>query len=602
MAPPVLTLRGGMVTFGGMPLFDNAELALAPGARACLVGRNASGKSTLLKILASEITADRGELFVQPGLTVSLLPQSPIYDAGLTVDECVATPKGRPAPASHKVDEILARLELDGRSRFGDLSGGEARRAALATALVGTPDILLLDEPTNHLDLPTIQWLESELAELSAAILMISHDRAFLANMTNETFWLRHDKLLAAGTGYRGFGAWAEKVAQDEAKAAQRLKQKIKAEEHWLIHGVTARRKRNQARLGKLAELRAARGTLLRNLGSVRLTAETGKTSGRLVVDAEELSKSYDGTPIIEDFSTRIIRGDRIGIVGRNGSGKTTLANLLTGRLEPDAGRIRLGSNVAIASLDQNRESLDQQATLWRTLVPGGGDSLDVRGRQRHVVSYLRDFLFDEKQAKMPVKSLSGGEQNRLALAKALARPANFLLLDEPTNDLDMDTLDVLEDMLADFEGTLILVSHDRDFLDRIVTSTIVLEGDGRAVEYAGGYSETLAPHPDRQPPRRKKKVSKSAFQSPRPKKDATKLGHREQRELDTLPQKIAQLEDAKRQLDKALADPGLYDRDRAAYAASAEKLADVETALTRAEARWLDLEERRETLARRTG
>ena len=597
--PPILNVRGISIGFGGQPLFTEADLALAPGSRACLIGRNASGKSTLLKILAGQIEADTGERFLQPGATIGYLPQQADPPDAEDVAGFVGTPPGRPAPDAHRVDEMLTRLALDGSARLATLSGGEARRAALARTLIGKPDILLLDEPTNHLDLPTILWLERELAELDAAILTISHDRAFLARTTRRTFWLRRDRILAANVGYRGFDAWAEAKINEEARTAAKLKQKIKAEEHWHTFGITARRKRNQGRLGKLEALRAARQTLLRDLGTTKLTAATGTQSGRLVVDAEHLSKAYDGTTVIADFSTRIMRGDRIGIIGPNGSGKTSLLKLLIGELAPDAGTIRHGSKLAVAHFEQDRQALDPDETLWRTLIPGGGDMIDVNGRPRHLVAYLRDFLFDEKQAKAPVKTLSGGERNRLALAVILARPANLLVLDEPTNDLDMETLDVLEDMLADYDGTLILVTHDRDFLDRIVTSTIALEGDGRAVEYAGGYSAT-GQAPDTPPPRKQKSAPpKHAKAAPNA---ATKLSYAEQRELDTLPGKIEQLEAAAAQLESVLADPDLYASDRAAHAEATEKLADVLAAIARAEASWLALEERREALAAKTG
>ncbi len=595
MAPPILSIRNAAISFGGNPLFENVELSLGPDARACLVGRNGSGKSTLLKILAGALISDSGDLFRQPGTTVSYLPQSERVSPGVTTNAFVGAPPGMSAPESHRVDEMLDRLELDGATDVANLSGGEARRVHLARALIGAPNILLLDEPTNHLDLPTILWLERELSDIKAALLIISHDRAFLGNLTNETFWLRKDRLITAPVGYRNFDKWADQLAHDEEKAADRLKQKIRAEEHWHIHGVTARRKRNQGRLSRLGEMRAERAALLNTVGTTRLTAMTGGASGRLVIDAEEISKNYDGTQVIKPFSTRVVRGDRIGIVGPNGSGKTTLVNLLTGKLPTDSGHIRLGSGLTQSHFTQNRETLDPEETLWRTLVPQGGDSIDVAGRQRHVVSYLKEFLFDEAQANTPVKTLSGGEQNRLVLAMNLARAANLMILDEPTNDLDMETLDVLEDMLSGYDGTLLLVSHDRDFLDRIVTSTIVLDGHGGAEEHAGGYGIAVTAAKRAGNGKAKKKQPRERQQTEARKK---KLSFNEQRELDTLPDTLEKLEAAASGLETALADPMLYSKDPTKHAATAAKLVEIQNALEQAETRWLDLEAQRETLA----
>ncbi|MDH3738937.1 MAG: ATP-binding cassette domain-containing protein, partial [Alphaproteobacteria bacterium] len=571
---------------------------LTPGMRACLVGRNGSGKSTIMKIIAGLFEPDSGELYFEPGLTIGYLPQDVPLPEGGTVAEFVATAKPGGAPR-HEVDEILSRVDIDGARGVETLSGGESRRAALARALLGDPDVLLLDEPTNHLDLPTIQWLEQTLTSGRKTLLMVSHDRAFLKNVTTDSWWLHRRALRHNPRGYGDFERWSEAIVDGEIKAARKLDQKLRAEHRWLVHGVTARRRRNQGRLRALETLREQRRMLLTGEGLAKVEADAGPLSGRLVIEAQHLSKSYGERSIIEDFSTRVLRGDRIGFIGPNGAGKTTLLNLLIGQLTPDSGRLRIGSNLTIAVFDQTREALVPTDTLWQTLVPGGGDSLNVRGRQRHVVAYLRDFLFDDKQAKAPVSTLSGGERNRLLLAKILAQPSNLLVLDEPTNDLDADTLDVLQEMLDDYDGTVLLVSHDREFLDRIVTSTIAVEGDGSVVEYAGGYSDYLHQRGAalRPSPTAAAKSSEPPKQRPRS-GEARKLSYKDQRELDGLPGRIDELETVKQQLESTLADPELYSRDAAAYNIAAEKLEETNVVIEAAEARWLELEAAREALA----
>ena len=600
--PPVITLRDIVVGFGGEPLFEGAELQLTPGMRACLVGRNGSGKSTILKIIASLFEPDKGELYLEPGLTIGYLQQDvPLPERGTAAD-FVATAKPDGAPR-HQVDEVLSRVDIDGARGVETLSGGESRRAALARALLGDPDVLLLDEPTNHLDLPTIQWLEQTLINGRKTLLMVSHDRAFLRNITTDTWWLHRRDLRHNPRGYGDFDRWSEEIVDGEIKAARKLDQKLRAEHHWLVHGVTARRKRNQGRLRSLENLREQRRMLLTGEGLAKVEAESGPLSGRLVIEAKSLSKSYGELSIIDDFSTRVLRGDRIGFIGPNGAGKTTLLNLLIGQLEPDSGRLRIGSNLTIAVFDQSRAALVPTDTLWQTLVPGGGDSMNVRGRQRHVVAYLRDFLFDDKQANAPVSTLSGGERNRLLLAKILAEPSNLLVLDEPTNDLDADTLDVLQEMLDDYDGTVLLVSHDREFLDRVVTSTIAIEGDGKVVEYAGGYSDYLrqrsaGPRPSQTAV---PKQVEAAKQHPRT-GEARKLSYKDQRELDGLPGRIDELETSKQQLESTLADPDFYSRDVDAYNAAARNLEETIVAIAAAEARWLELEAVREALAEAAG
>jgi len=578
-------------------LLTGADLALLPGERACLVGRNGSGKSTLLKALAGLIEPDAGERYIEPGLGVGYLPQDPVLPKGLLVADYV-TGDGR-APA-HAVDAVLHRLELDGARAVDELSGGEARRAALAQAVVCAPDVLLLDEPTNHLDLPTILWLEKMLIASRTTMLMISHDQAFLRATTQRIFWVRRRQILSHPRGYEGFEAWAEQVQGEDDHKRDKLNQHIKAENHWLIHGVTARRRRNQGRLARLDLLRAERRTLLSGGGKAALTAVSGRQSGKLVIEAKELHKCFEDLVIVDGFSTRIQRGDRVGLIGPNGAGKTTLLNMLTGRLKPDQGEVRLGTKLDIAVFDQKRQLLDPNKTLWRTLVEGGGDSLMVHGRQKHVVAYLRDFLFDDRQAQSPVHTLSGGERNRLLLAKILAQPSNLLVLDEPTNDLDADTLALLQDMLDQYDGTLLLVSHDRDFLDRMVHSTIVLEGDGVVREYAGGYSDYLLQRGDSTTTG----VSTRPAPKPRPASGVTKsagprkLSFQEKRELESLPARIEALSTAKCELEAALASPGLFAKDPDGASGLAAKLAEITGSLAAAEDRWLTLESLQESYA----
>lgn len=597
--PPVLALKNAAVGFGGEPLFTGAELAIVPGMRACLVGRNGSGKSTIMKVLAGVIEPDQGDLFIQPGLTIGYLPQDVPVIAGQTVAEFVAGAENAPR---HEVDAALSRVEIDGARQADSLSGGEARRAAMARAMLGDPDVLLLDEPTNHMDLPTIEWLERELVDRRKTLVVISHDRAFLEAVTTDTLWMDRGKLRHNTKGYAHFEAWTEQVADAELKAAQKLDQKLKAEARWLERGVTARRKRNQGRLERLGQLRAQRKALLTGQDLVKFELESGPISSRMVIDCENLTKSFGDLKIVDGFSTRILRGDRVGFIGPNGAGKTTLLKILIGEEERDSGRLRRAKNLSISFFDQTRSQLDPNDTLWQTLAPKGGDSINVRGTPRHVVAYLRDFLFDEKQARAPVGTLSGGERNRLLLAKILAQPSNLLVLDEPTNDLDADTLDVLLDMLDSYDGTVLLVSHDRDFLNRVVSSTIAVEGNGVVEEYPGGYADYLSQRKrSNAAASETKSGSASKTARPRPKDSAPKkLSFKEQHELDTLPGKITALETAKAQLEKVLADPDLFAKDRNAYESAAQKLAEVETAIAAAEDRWLELEALQEEIASR--
>src|SRR5215831_6935432 len=492
MAAPLIQLKDIALTFGGTPLLEGVELNVSAGERVCLVGRNGSGKSTLLKIAAGLIEPDRGTCFVQPGATIRYLPQEPDFFGAASVLDYVEAGLG-PGDDRHVARSVLDEVGLTGGEDPAQLSGGEARRAAIARVLAPHPDILLLDEPTNHLDLPTIEWLERMLAERRAALVVISHDRRFLANLTRATVWLDRGATRRIERGFAAFEAWRDEVLAEEETAQHKLDRKIVAEEHWLRYGVTARRKRNVRRLGALQALRQARRDYRASAGKATLTAAEADKSGALVVEADRIAKAFGDRPIVADFTTRVRRGDRIGIVGPNGTGKTTLLGLLTGVLAADAGTVRLGANIEMATLEQDRASLDPDATVAETLTGGRGDTVAVGGERRHVIGYMKDFLFAPEQARTPLSALSGGERGRLMLARALAKPSNLLVLDEPTNDLDLETLDVLEEMLGDYEGTVILISHDRDFLDRVVTSVIAPEGNGKWIEYAGGYSDMLS-------------------------------------------------------------------------------------------------------------
>ena len=612
--PPLVALKDVSLRFGERVLFANLAAGIGRGDRISLVGRNGSGKSTLLKLLAGLIEPDSGERYVQPGRRIAYLPQEPSFDPAMRVASHVAEGLSPAAPGEtsrHRIAAVLSRLTLDGDRLLSDLSGGEARRASLARALVGDPDILLLDEPTNHLDLPTIEWLERLLGDFPGGILVVSHDRAFLAGISSRTWWLERGRLRENERGFADFERWSEQVLAEEARARAKLDKKIDQESAWLARSITARRKRNEGRKRRLGELRAARAAWLGPAGRARLLATTQESRARLVIEAEAVAKSWPGLGpaapprvILKPFSTRIMRGDRIGVIGPNGAGKTTLIRILTADLAPDSGRIRLAKTVHPAYFDQRRAALDPEKTLWETLCPRGGDHVSVRGRPRHVIAYLRDFLFDDKQAKNPVGGLSGGERNRLLLALTLARPSNLLVLDEPTNDLDMDTLDLLEETLADYEGTLIVVSHDRDFLDRLANGILALKGDGTVTDYAGGYSDYLvqsghvgAPTPVKRPARSPKSTKQAS-----PPADRRRLSYKEQRELEILPAEIARLAEERARLEARLADATLYARDRPAFEDAARRIAEVKTSLAHAEERWLQLESRREELAQEGG
>ncbi|GEP02414.1 ABC-F family ATP-binding cassette domain-containing protein [Methylobacterium oxalidis] len=600
-APPLLTLQDVALTFGGTPLIERAEIAIAPGERACLVGRNGSGKSTLLRIAAGLIEPDRGARFVQPGTTIRYLAQEPDFSGFETV---LAFAEAGLAPGDdpHRARYLLESLGLTGEEDPRRLSGGEGRRAALAQALAPEPDILLLDEPTNHLDLPAIEWLEAELRGTRSALVLISHDRRFLSALSRATIWLDRGVTRRIEQGFSGFEAWRDAFFEEEERDRHKLDRKIAAEEDWLRYGVTARRKRNVRRLGNLHALRQQRREDRRPVGTVSMTSTEAESSGTIVVEARNVAKSYGARRIVDGLSLRVARGDRLGIVGANGAGKTTLVNLLTGKLEPDSGSVQLGTNLRMMLLDQTRAVLEPGQTVTEVLTGGRGDTVSVGGESRHVIGYLKDFLFTPEQARTPVSVLSGGERNRLLIAKALAQPSNLLVLDEPTNDLDLETLDLLQEMLGDYAGTLILVSHDRDFLDRVVGSVLVSEGEGRWIEYAGGYTDMVAqrgagiqartgPKPE---PRKASLRERQAVQEA-PGAARAKLGFKEQHELKTLPARIEKLEGAIAKLREILADPNLYARDPARFEKASATLVDAESELAVAEERWLTLEMQRE-------
>jgi ATP-binding cassette subfamily F protein uup len=604
MPSPLLLLQDISLTFGATPLLCGAALAVTAGDRICLVGRNGSGKSTLLRIAAGLILSDAGERFAQPGATIQYLSQEPDlsgFDTTLAYVEAgfdAGAVDGR-----HRALYLLKELGLSGDEDPASLSGGEARRAALARALAPSPDILLLDEPTNHLDLPGIEWLEQELAVIRSGIVLISHDRRLLERFSRSTVWLDRGITRVLDKGFSAFEAWRDEVLEQEVSQQQKLSRKIAMEEDWLRYGVTARRTRNQRRLAELHALRRRRSEHRAATGTARLEATPADLSGRLVAAAKGISKAYGDQAIVRNFSIRIMRGDRVGIVGPNGAGKTTLLNLLTGVLAPDAGGVRLGTNLAKVVLDQRRDSLDPDQPLAEALTGGSGDMLTVGGQSRHVIGYMKDFLFRPEQARTPVVALSGGERARLTLARAFARPSNLLVLDEPTNDLDLETLDLLQEKLAEYAGTVLLVSHDRDFLDRAVTSIIASEGKGRWIEYAGGYTDMLAQRaapPRALPPAKARSAmpSRPATQSSgSPDGHSRRMNFNNRRMLDMLPGQIAALEAQITRLNAVLADADLYARDPACFAATTDALAAARDELAAAEEQWLRLEMLREEI-----
>jgi ABC transport system ATP-binding/permease protein len=597
--PPLLQLRDVRLTLGGLPLLDGAELAVAPRERIALVGRNGSGKSTLLRIAAGDIEPDGGSRFAQPGAQLRYLQQEPDLQAFTTVADFVFAGLGE-EDDPYRARALMEELGVAANARPSSLSGGEARRAALVRALAPMPEILLLDEPTNHLDLIAIEWLEKELAETKSAFVLISHDKRLLANLTQATIWLDRGATRRLDQGFAAFEAWRDQLLEEEETERHKLDRRIAMEEHWLRYGVTARRKRNMRRVGELGELRKERREARRALGEVKMAASEAVVSGKLVAEADRLSKSYGARAIVKDFSIRVARGDRLGIIGANGAGKTTLVNLITGALPADSGTIRLGANLEMATLDQRRASLEPTTTLVDALTGGGSDFVVVNGLRKHVFGYMKDFLFGPEQARTPIGKLSGGERGRLMLARALASSSNLLVLDEPTNDLDIETLDLLQELLSEYAGTIVLVSHDRDFLDRVATSVIVSEGAGRWVEYAGGYSDMVAQRgfglagPAALPEPKAAKEPERAAPRATPKR---RLSFKEKHALEKLPEKMADLREALALLDTLLADPELHARDPKAFALMTRDYGERQQELADAEEEWLNLEMLREEI-----
>ena len=599
MRAPILALKDVRLADGPLMLFDGVDLALDARVRACLVGRNGAGKSTLLRILAGQIEPDGGERNLTTGTRIAFVPQEPEITGATLLDYATAG-----GAQDYQAEARLTDFGLDPAKGTQGLSGGEIRRAALARAFAEDADVILLDEPTNHLDILAIETLEDELAASKAAALIVSHDRAFLERVTKRCFWLEYRLVRRLDEGFAGFEDWAEKITAQEAEEARRLDRFIQREAHWMARGVTARRARNEGRKRRLESLRQDRRDRLKDTRSeLNMGLASSGVSGKRVVEAKGVSKAFGDKVLLKGFSTRILRGDRVAVVGPNGAGKTTLVKLLLGEIAADAGEVKLGTNLEISYIDQARATLSPETTLREVLLPKGGDQIMVRGEPKHIASYAKDFLFTDAQLRQPVRTLSGGERNRLLLAKALANPANVLVLDEPTNDLDMDTLDLLEDLLADYEGTLILVSHDRDFIDRLATSTIGLDGKGNAIETPGGWQDFISQNPGfftRLPVAAFTAPKAQAAPPPRPEPARAKLSYKDQRRLSELETLIAQAPGQVAKLESTLADPGLYGRDPAAFQRLSAELETLRTRLSSAEEEWLALEERREALEAR--
>ena len=594
---PLLQISEITLGFGGNPVFDGLSLNVQPGDRVALVGRNGSGKSTLMKVMAGLIEADKGLRAVAPGVTVGYMEQEPTMDGFVTLGDYAAS--GLDPSETYKVDMVAEGLKFDPMREVAVASGGERRRAALAKLMAEAPSLMLLDEPTNHLDIEAIAWLENELKETRTGYVIISHDRAFLRELTRATLWIDRGIVRRQETGFTGFEEWRDKVWEDEDLARHKLDRKIKSEGRWAVEGISARRKRNQGRVRALADLREERGSQIRRQGTAALALEGGQVSGKRVLEAIGISKAFGDKIIAQNFSITIQRGDRIAFVGPNGVGKTTLIKMLLGEVQPDSGSIKPGTNLNIAVFDQARAALDPEMTLWDSLtgdpemrVSGKADQVMVRGEPRHVMGYLKDFLFDESQARAPVKSLSGGEKARLLLARIMARESNLLILDEPTNDLDIETLDLLQDILADYDGTVLLVSHDRDFLDLVATTTVAMEGDGRATVYAGGWTDYRS---QRGVIEMEQAAARSLAPKDKPKSGAKRVGlsFTEKHRLDILPGIIAKLEAELAALSQAMDDAEMFTKEPVKFRKTTEALSQKQALLMAAEEEWLSLEAR---------
>ncbi|MEN8833443.1 ATP-binding cassette domain-containing protein [Pacificibacter sp.] len=600
---PLLQLSGISLTFGGDPVFDNLDLVVQQGDRVALVGRNGSGKSTLMKVMAGLMEADKGTRVMGPGTTVGYMEQEPKMDGFTTLGEFASS--GLDPMESYKVDMVAEGLKFDPQGLIATASGGERRRAALAKLLAEEPELMLLDEPTNHLDIQAIAWLEEELKSTRTAYVIISHDRAFLNRLTKATLWVDRGQVRRQEEGFEAFEVWRDKLWQEEDDQRHKLNRKIKAEARWAVEGISARRTRNQGRVRALQDLRAERAGQIKRQGTAAMDLEVSEVSGKRVVEAFGVAKSFGDKKILSNFDIKIGRGDRIAFVGPNGVGKTTLLKMLTGEIEPDAGEIKLGTKLDVAVFDQTRSNIREDLTLWEALlseknltVSGRADQIMVRGHPKHVVGYLKEFLFNDAQARAPVSALSGGEKARLLLAKIMAKPSNLLVLDEPTNDLDIETLDLLQELLTDFAGTVLLVSHDRDFIDRVATQTIAMEGDGQATVYPGGWTDYQR---QRKATAQKtvstvnmkskqKSVEKPAEVAAPPK---SKLSFTEKHRLEALPAEIERIEAEIAKLVELMADPALFTEQPVKFAKATEMLAERQSALEAVELEWMELEER---------
>ncbi|MEM9434515.1 MAG: ATP-binding cassette domain-containing protein [Pseudomonadota bacterium] len=594
---PQLQLSDISLTFGGDPVFSDLSVIVQQGDRVALVGRNGSGKSTLMKVMAGLVEADQGSVVMAPGVSTGYMEQDPDLKGFSSLRDF--TLSNLEPSESYRVEAAAEGLKLDLDTRTHTASGGERRRAALVKLLAEAPELMLLDEPTNHLDIEAIAWLEAELKSTRAAYILISHDRAFLRALTKATLWIDRGQVRRHETGFDGFEAWRDKIWADEDDARHKLNRKIKAEARWAVEGISARRKRNMGRVRALQDFRAHRAAQISRQGTAAMELHSGPKSGRQVVVAEGISKAFGDRQIVKDFSIKIARGDRVALVGPNGVGKTTLLRLLIGQQEPDKGTVKLGTNLVPALFDQNRAALNPDDTLWSSLtedpdtrVRGQGDFVNVRGTPKHVVGYLKEFLFTEAQARAPVRSLSGGEKARLLLARIMARESNLLVLDEPTNDLDIETLDLLQELIADYAGTVLLVSHDRDFLDRVVSTTVALEG-GQATIYAGGWSDYQAQKRPQAITGETAIKSAKAVRSKPPSQKKSGLSFTQQHRLEALPGEIERLEAEIAKLTEFLSDPDLFSRAPKQFDKASQALTERQQALGQAEEEWLELEEK---------
>ncbi len=593
---PLITLNGIALNFGGPPLIESADFSIHDGERVCLVGRNGSGKSSLMKVMAGIIAPDAGDLIIPPNVRVTYLAQTPsLREWATALDAVKSALNADQADMEYLAESYLRELDVDPDRPTETMSGGEERKVALARALISDPQLLLLDEPTNHLDLPSIEWLEKTLARLSGAVILISHDRALLERSTNRTLWVDRGRVRQLGSGFARFDTWREEVYHEEDLEKQRMDKLLAQETQWLREGISARRTRNQGRLRRLMDLRSERASMRRRTGTAALNLQSGEKSGKVVVDAQGISKAYGDRILFKPLDLRIMRGDRIGVIGPNGAGKSTLIKVICGDLTPDSGSVQLGTQLRTVYIDQNR-NLDPEATLMEVLCVSGSDRVMVHGRPVHVAGYLQDFLFEGRDARRRVKTLSGGERARLLLAQQLTESANLLILDEPTNDLDLETLELLQDLLGEYEGTVIMVSHDRDFLDKVVTSTLAFSADGQVTEYAGGYSDMLSQKAlaITQNASKSKAQTTSTKGSQRAKK---KLSYKESKALEAASLQMEQLSEELQQLEADIADPSLFERDPNLFQSKIERLGTLKTELEEVEEEWLRLETLKEEL-----